>query len=103
MEKGVNTALKLSNAQKIELNSVQLQNIEPRDLAPTGSLIGEKADFVLAFTNREGDVSTIYQAFTLRHGHKSLSLITNAYTSEPLFAYAFKLKEPNEGHSEAGA
>lgn len=101
LEKVVNTALKLSNAQKLELNSVQTQNIEPRYLAPTGSPTGKKADFVLAFTDREGDVSTTYRAFTLRHGHKSLSPMTDAYTSELAFACAFELKEPNGGHSEA--
>ena len=37
LEKVVSTALKLSDTRKLELNSVQTQNIEPRYLAPTGS------------------------------------------------------------------
>lgn len=101
MEKVVSTALKLSNARKLELNSVQTQNIEPRYLASTGSNTGKKADFVLAFTDQESDIKAAYRAFTSRHGHKSLSPMTDAYTSELAFACAFELKEPNGGHSEA--
>lgn len=103
MEKVVSTALKLGDTQKLELNSVQTQNIESRYLAPTGSSTGKKADFVLAFTAQESDVNTAYRAFTSRHGHKSLSPMTDAYTSELAFACAFELKEPNGAHSEAEA
>jgi len=101
LENVIDTALKLSNTQKLELNSVQTQNIKPRYLAPTGSSTGKKADFVLAFTDQESKVNAVYRAFTLKHGHKSLSPITDAYTSELTFTCAFKLKEPNRGHSEA--
>jgi len=101
LEKVVSTALKLNNGQKLELNSVQTQNIEPRYLAPIGSNTGKKADFVLAFTDQDSDVKAAYRIFTAQHGHKSLSPMTDAYTSELAFACAFELKEPNGGHSEA--
>jgi hypothetical protein len=101
LEKVVSTALKLSNLWKLELNSVQTQNIEPRYLAPTGSNTGKKADFVLAFTDQDSDVKAAYRACTSKHGHKSLSPMTDAYISELAFACAFELKEPNGGHSEA--
>jgi hypothetical protein len=101
LEKIVSTALKLSNTRKLELNSVQTQNIEPGYLASTGSNTVKKADFVLAFTDQANDIKAAYRAFTSRHGHKSFSPMTHAYTFELAFACAFELKEPNGGHSEA--
>ncbi|KAF2805242.1 uncharacterized protein BDZ99DRAFT_524951 [Mytilinidion resinicola] len=101
LEKVVSTALKLNNIRKLELNSVQTQNIEPRYLAQTGSNTGKKSDFVLAFTDQDSDVQAAYQTFASRHGPKSLSPMTDAYTSELAFACVFELKEPNGGHSEA--
>lgn len=101
MEKVVSTALKLNNGQKLELNSIQTQNIEPRYLAPIGSNTGKKADFVFVFTDQDSNVKAAYRIFTAQYGHKSLSPITDAYTSKLAFACAFKLKEPNRGYLEA--
>ena len=60
LKKVVSTALKLNNGQKLELNSVQMQNIKPRYLALIGFNTGKKADFILAFTDQDSNIKAAY-------------------------------------------